>query len=96
MQSNKNIAVSRAYFSAITAEDINKSFDNLEKFDYNFAYSANARREIDLIWGAVLTRFLSIVSGQIGKDFLSVGRVQTPSVDYDEDIIVKFPDNSVH
>jgi len=75
---NKNIIVKRAYFSAITKDDINKSFDNLEKFDYNFAYSANARREIDLIWGAVLTRFISIVSGQVGKDFLSVGRVQTP------------------
>ena len=80
LQTNKNVAVKRAYFSAITAEDINKSFDNLEKFDYNFAYSANARREIDLIWGAVLTRFLSIVSGQVGKEFLSVGRVQTPTL----------------
>jgi DNA topoisomerase-1 len=77
---NKNIDIKRAYFSAITKEDINKSFDNLEKFDYNFAYSANARREIDLIWGAVLTRFISIVSGQVGKDFLSVGRVQTPTL----------------
>jgi DNA topoisomerase I len=75
---NKNIVVKRAYFSAITKEDINKSFDSLEKFDYNFAYSANARREIDLVWGAVLTRFISIVSGQVGKNFLSVGRVQTP------------------
>ena len=77
---NKNIEIKRAYFSAITKEDINKSFDSLEKFDYNFAYSANARREIDLIWGAVLTRFISIVSGQVGKDFLSVGRVQTPTL----------------
>ena len=75
---NKNIDIKRAYFSAITKEDINKSFDSLEKFDYNFAYSANARREIDLVWGAVLTRFISIVSGQVGKNFLSVGRVQTP------------------
>ena len=78
--SNKNIEIKRAYFSAITKEDINKSFDSLEKFDYNFAYSANARREIDLIWGAVLTRFISIVSGQVGKNFLSVGRVQTPTL----------------
>ncbi|MFA6269153.1 MAG: DNA topoisomerase I [archaeon] len=77
---NKEIKVERAYFSAIAKADINKSFDSLEKFDYNFAYSANARRELDLIWGAVLTRFISIVSGQIGKDFLSVGRVQTPTL----------------
>jgi DNA topoisomerase-1 len=79
-ETNKNIKIQRAYFSAITKEDLDKSFNNLEKFDYNFAYSANARREIDLIWGAVLTRFLSLVSGQIGKDFLSVGRVQTPTL----------------
>jgi DNA topoisomerase I len=79
-KSTPNIKVKRAYFSAITKEDIDKAFDNLEKFDYNFAYSANARREIDLIWGAVLTRYISISSGQIGKNFLSVGRVQTPTL----------------
>ncbi|MDD2531102.1 MAG: DNA topoisomerase I [Candidatus ainarchaeum sp.] len=80
LSTNTKIKIKRAYFSAITKTDINKSFDSLEEFDYNFAYSANARREIDLIWGAVLTRFISIVSGQIGKDFLSVGRVQTPAL----------------
>lgn len=80
LDSNKKIEINRAYFSAITKEDISKSFNNLQNFDYNFAYSANARREIDLIWGAVLTRFLSIISGQIGKEFLSVGRVQTPTL----------------
>jgi DNA topoisomerase-1 len=79
-QTNKTIDIKRAYFSAIAKEDIEKAFTDLEKFDYNFAYSANARREIDLIWGAVLTRFLSIISGQIGKEFLSVGRVQTPTL----------------
>lgn len=79
-QTNPKIKIQRAYFSAIAKEDIDKSFNSLEKFDYNFAYSANARREIDLIWGAVLTRFLSIISGQMGHDFLSVGRVQTPTL----------------
>jgi len=79
-QTNPKIKVQRAYFSAIAKSDIDKSFNNLDKFDYNFAYSANARREIDLIWGAVLTRFLSIISGQMGAEFLSVGRVQTPTL----------------
>lgn len=78
--SSKNIKIKRAYFSAITKEDIEKSFSELEKFDYNFAYSADARREIDLIWGAALTRFMSLATGQLGKDFLSIGRVQTPTL----------------
>jgi DNA topoisomerase I len=77
---NPSIKVERAYFSAIIKEDIEKSFSSLEKFDYNFAHSADARREIDLIWGAVLTRFISLISGRIGHDFLSVGRVQTPTL----------------
>jgi len=77
---NKGIKIKRAYFSAITKEDMDKSFSELEKFDFNFAYSANARRELDLIWGAVLTRYISIASGQLGKNFLSVGRVQTPTL----------------
>lgn len=79
-KTNNGIKIARAYFSAITKEEINKTFDDLEKFDYNFAYSANSRREIDLIWGAVLTRFISLATGQLGKNFLSVGRVQTPTL----------------
>ncbi|MFH1697038.1 MAG: DNA topoisomerase I [Candidatus Diapherotrites archaeon] len=75
---NSKIKIKRAYFSAITPKDINTAFSNLEEVDYNLADSADSRREIDLIWGAVLTRFLSLISGQMGKDFLSAGRVQTP------------------
>jgi len=77
---NPKIEIERALFSAITEKDINDSFAKLEKVDYNLAESANSRREIDLIWGAVLTRFLSLVSGQLGKEFLSMGRVQGPTL----------------
>lgn len=80
MLSNKKIKISRSYFSAITKQDIDNAFNSLEKFDFNFADSANARREIDLVWGAALTRFVSISSGMLGKNFLSVGRVQTPTL----------------
>ncbi|MCR4368518.1 MAG: DNA topoisomerase I [archaeon] len=79
-EANKKIVAKRAYFSAITPKDINAAFANLADVDYNFADSADARREIDLIWGAVLTRFISIVSGRLGKEYLSVGRVQTPTL----------------
>ena len=77
-ESNPNLTAQRAYFSAITPKDIETAFSQLGKVDFNFADSANARREVDLIWGAVLTRFVSLMSGRMGKEFLSVGRVQTP------------------
>ncbi|MCX8158319.1 MAG: DNA topoisomerase I [Candidatus Diapherotrites archaeon] len=73
-----NVKIKRAIFSAITPKDINEAFSKLEEVDYNLADSANSRREIDLLWGAALTRFLSLATGRLGKDFLSVGRVQTP------------------
>ncbi len=78
--SNPEIRAKRAYFSAITKKDITDAFAKLAEVDYNFADSADSRREIDLIWGAVLTRFLSLVSGKLGKDYLSVGRVQSPTL----------------
>jgi len=79
-ENNPKIEIERALFSAITEKDISDSFARLGKVDYNLAESANSRREIDLVWGAVLTRFLSLVSGQLGKEFLSMGRVQGPTL----------------
>jgi DNA topoisomerase-1 len=72
------IKVKRALFSAITPKEITDAFSGLEDVDYHLADSANSRREIDLVWGAALTRFLSLISGRLGKDFISAGRVQTP------------------
>lgn len=77
---NPKIKAKRAYFSAITPKDLSQAFNALTDVDYNFADSADARREIDLIWGATLTRFLSLVSGRLGKQFLSSGRVQSPTL----------------
>ncbi|MCS7118887.1 MAG: DNA topoisomerase I [Archaeoglobaceae archaeon] len=76
----KNVKVERARFSAITRDEILKAFSKPEKIDFNLAFSALARQKIDLIWGAVLTRFVSLSSRRLGKDFLSVGRVQTPTL----------------
>ena len=75
---NPKAKFKRAIFSAMTPKDLGDSFSKLEEVDYNLADSANSRREIDLVWGAALTRFLSLISGRLGKDYLSVGRVQTP------------------
>ncbi|MEM0360310.1 MAG: DNA topoisomerase, partial [Candidatus Diapherotrites archaeon] len=94
-ESNKNITVKRANFSAITAEEIKSAFSSLGELDYNLADSADARREIDLVWGAVLTRFLSLVSGRLGSEFLSAGRVQSPTlaliVDREKEILAFKP-----
>ncbi len=79
-KSETNPSIKRAKFSALTKDEITGAFDDLIDVDYNLADSASAREEIDLIWGAVLTRFISVVSNRYGKDFLSVGRVQTPTL----------------
>jgi len=77
---NPNVKFDRVKFSAITKHDILKAFSNPTKIDFNLAKSALARQKIDLIWGAILTRLLSIHSGRLGRDFLSAGRVQTPTL----------------
>ncbi len=79
-QINPKIKLLRANFSAMTKEDIEESFSNLKNIDKNLADSANTRREIDLYWGSTLTRFLSIVSGKLGKAFIGMGRVQGPTL----------------
>ena len=74
------IAVARARYSALTRDAIEQSFAHLETLDHALAQAAEARQEIDLVWGALLTRFLSLTSGQRGRSFLSAGRVQTPTL----------------
>lgn len=74
------IAVARARYSALTREAIEQSFAHLEHLDRALAEAAEARQEIDLVWGALLTRYLSLTAEQRGRSFLSVGRVQTPTL----------------
>ncbi len=77
---NPNIKVDRVRFSAVTPTEIRKAFRNPTKVDYSLAKSAEVRQKVDLLWGAVLTRLLSLSSGRMGKDFLSAGRVQSPTL----------------
>ena len=72
--------VRRARFSALTRGDILRAFSELVEVDYALAESAETRQVVDLAWGATLTRFMSLAASQLGKDFLSVGRVQTPTL----------------
>jgi len=77
---NPSVKVDRVRFSAITPQDIREAFANPVNIDYNLAKAAEVRQKIDLVWGAVLTRLLSLSAGKLGKDFLSVGRVQSPTL----------------
>jgi len=72
--------IKRARYSAITPFEITTAFDNLTEVDYNLSNAGEARQIIDLVWGAVLTRFISLTSRRLGKDFLSIGRVQSPTL----------------
>jgi len=72
--------IKRAKFSAITNYEIKNAFDSLTEVDYNLSSAGETRQVIDLVWGAVLTRFISIASDRFGKDFLSIGRVQSPTL----------------
>ncbi len=74
------IEVKRARYSALTRDEIERSFLNLAELDHALAEAAEARQEIDLVWGALLTRYLSLTAGTQGRGFLSVGRVQTPTL----------------
>jgi DNA topoisomerase-1 len=74
------IKVERARYSALTRDEIERSFGNLQTLDLALAEAASARQEIDLVWGALLTRYLSLTAQQRGRGFLSVGRVQTPTL----------------
>src|SRR3989442_1304108 len=67
----------RARFSAMTPGEVRRAFETLVEPDWALAEAAAARQRIDLAWGAVLTRFLTLERGS-GRQLLSAGRVQTP------------------
>ncbi|EMA54109.1 DNA topoisomerase I [Halococcus thailandensis] len=72
--------IKRARFSSFAEREVREAFDNLDDLDYDLAAAGEARQEIDLVWGAALTRFLSLTAKQRGNDFISVGRVQSPTL----------------
>ena len=73
-------SVKRAKFSALTKGEVEAAFESLTEPNEKLADAAEARQIIDLSWGAVLTRLISLSSGQVGKNFMSVGRVQSPTL----------------
>src|SRR6476619_2660846 len=72
--------VNRARYSALTKQEIERAFSHLDDLSYDLAYAGAARQDIDLIWGATLTRAVSLATRRFGSNFLSVGRVQSPTL----------------
>ncbi len=72
--------IKRARYSALTKEEIERAFGELDDLSYELAYAGATRQDIDLIWGATLTRAVSLATRRFGSNFLSVGRVQSPTL----------------
>lgn len=77
---NETAPVSRARYSAFTKPEIEGAFNNLVDMDMDLAAAGGSRQDIDLIWGATLTRFLTIVRFAGYGNVRSAGRVQTPTL----------------
>ncbi len=81
---NKGVPVTRARFSAITRDEIERAIAEMGEVSDDLAQAGEARQDIDLIWGAVLTRYLTLAHQTKTRrpfgDVLSAGRVQTPTL----------------
>ncbi|PSP50566.1 DNA topoisomerase I [Halobacteriales archaeon QH_3_68_24] len=92
-----DVPVSRVRFSSITDREVREAFADPDDIDFDLAAAGEARQTIDLVWGAALTRFLSLSARQLGEDFISVGRVQSPTlkliVDREREIRAFEPDD---
>jgi DNA topoisomerase-1 len=77
---NGNVVIDRARFSAITPQEIHHAFSHTTELDFALAAAGEARQSIDLMWGASLTRFISLAARRGGQNILSVGRVQSPTL----------------
>lgn len=75
-----DVPMLRARYSAITKEEIGHAFSNLVELDQELADAGESRQYIDLVWGAVLTRFLTVVKRTGLASVRSAGRVQTPTL----------------
>ena len=77
---NEEAPIDRVRFSSITDREVTEAFADPDDLDFDLAAAGEARQIVDLMWGASLTRFLSLSARQLGDDFISVGRVQGPTL----------------
>ena len=97
IESVTDVPIGRVRFSSITQTEVKSAFADPDELDFELAAAGEARQVIDLLWGAALTRFLSLSAGRLGDDFISVGRVQSPTlkliVDREREIEAFEPDD---
>ena len=77
---NKKAPIKRARFSALTKGEVVRAFDELVTVDDCLAQAGESRQDIDLVWGAVLTRYLTVAKFTGFGNVRSAGRVQTPTL----------------
>ena len=79
---NEAAPITRARYSAFVKKEIEDAFSpaKLQTLDYDLAHAGETRQYIDLIWGAVLTRYLTCVKYSGIGNTRSAGRVQTPTL----------------
>jgi DNA topoisomerase-1 len=79
-EANPGIPASRARYSSFTKTEILHAFENLVELDVCLAQAGESRQWIDLIWGAVLTRYLTMAKYSGFGNVRPSGRVQTPTL----------------
>jgi DNA topoisomerase-1 len=75
-----DVPATRARYSALTRDEIDHAFSHQVALDVNLAQAGESRQWIDLIWGAVLTRYLTIAKFSGFGSVRPSGRVQTPTL----------------
>jgi len=83
-EGKENIA-KRMKFSTLTESELRKAYQNLhETIDFNLAEAGETRHVLDFLWGANLSRALTIALKEWSKRYatISTGRVQSPTLKF--------------
>jgi len=83
----------RAKLSTLAPDDIFKSFEQLEKINKNMAYAGMFRHLLDYIYGINFSMAISsIIKVNNRSSYLTVGRVQTPTLKFvvDRDLQINY------
>ncbi|MCL2136233.1 MAG: DNA topoisomerase I [Coriobacteriia bacterium] len=80
LEAAPGLQATRARYSAFTKQEINSAFSSLGELDFDLASAGESRQAIDLIWGAVLTRYLTLAKYSGFGRVRPSGRVQTPTL----------------